>query len=362
MMQAVPIRETSELADDGDETLISNSFQGLDVENIDKFTDNNDDEIQEIRQRKASTEETGRTECLRTGRDDVKGRDTAIGVWGANQVVGVGGDRNQVTQGMLGTKHTTQEQGMPGQGTFSREHVGTSTAGASHFNLNPSHPNELSLPTTRHSQTITPLHQIESDEGRRLEKKVALITGGARGIGECTAKLFCPTHEGKVIIADIQDELGHAVSKDVGETSALCPLIRNAGADEFKPRIVDSEKKDFERVLALNVTGFFLCTKHAARVMIPAHMYIVGAAASHVCACSIHAVLGLTRNATVELKQFGIRVNYLAPYALATFLATGFTKMGDEELEQNMCAVANYKGVSLTAEDVAQAALYLANE
>ncbi|KAF6165820.1 hypothetical protein GIB67_012717 [Kingdonia uniflora] len=273
---------------------------------------------------------------------------------------------------------------------------------------------------------------------RRLEGKVALITGGASGIGECTAKLFAK-HGAKVVIADIQDELGHAVCKDIGETSAsyvpcdvtdetqvqnavditvashgkLDIIFNNAGilfvlvcfvshnfswgydvlndalrfnllptylfknryagiADEFKPRIVDNEKKDFERVLAVNVTGVFLCTKHAARVMIPARTgsiistasisSYVGGAASHAYSCSKHAVLGLTRNAAVELGQFGIRVNCLAPYALATPLAMGFTKMGDEELEQAMCAIANLKGVTLKAEDVAQAALYLASD
>ncbi|KAF6162600.1 hypothetical protein GIB67_003146 [Kingdonia uniflora] len=70
-MQAVPTKENSELADDGDETLISNSFQGLDVESINKFADNNDDDIQKIGQQRVDSEETGLAGRSVVGRDDV---------------------------------------------------------------------------------------------------------------------------------------------------------------------------------------------------------------------------------------------------------------------------------------------------
>ncbi|THG19253.1 secoisolariciresinol dehydrogenase-like [Camellia sinensis] len=233
---------------------------------------------------------------------------------------------------------------------------------------------------------------------RRLEGKVALITGGASGIGECTARLFAQ-HGAKVVIADIQDELGQSVSADIGLSTCtyihcdvtnedhiknavdktvetygkLDIMFNNAGiSDPNKPRVVDNEKADFERVLSVNVTGVFLGMKHAARVMIPAKSgsilstasisSSVGAAASHAYCCSKHAVLGLTKNMAVELGQFGIRVNCLAPYALATPLATKFVGLDDEQLEMAMSALANLKGVTLKAEDVANAALYLVSD
>ncbi|XP_058110655.1 secoisolariciresinol dehydrogenase-like [Magnolia sinica] len=239
---------------------------------------------------------------------------------------------------------------------------------------------------------------ILSAVARRLEGKVALITGGASGIGECTARLF-RRHGAKVIIADLQDDLGHSVCNDLGQDAAtfvhcdvtdetdirnavdtaitkhgkLDIMFNNAGiVDEPKPSILDNEKADFEKVIAVNLTGVFLGTKHAARVMIPArHGSIIstssvssriGAAASHSYTCSKHAVAGLTKNAAVELGQFGIRVNCISPYALATPLAEGFVKLQGEELEKAMSYYANLKDVYLTAEDVAQAVLYLGSD
>ncbi|GMI96688.1 SALT RESISTANT 1, ABA DEFICIENT 2, GLUCOSE INSENSITIVE 1, ARABIDOPSIS THALIANA ABA DEFICIENT 2 [Hibiscus trionum] len=234
---------------------------------------------------------------------------------------------------------------------------------------------------------------------KRLEGKVALITGGASGIGQCTAKVFAH-HGAKVVIADIQDDLGHSVCEDIGPSNCsyvhcnvtdedqiknavdkavathgkLDIMFNNAGiVDSNKARIIDNEKSDFERVISVNVTGVFLGIKHAARVMVPARSgsiistssvsSMIGAAASHAYCASKHAVLGLTRNAAVELGQFGIRVNCLSPYALATPLATGFVGVdSDEELEKAMSLLANLKGVHLKAEDVANAALYLASE
>ncbi|XVE88394.1 hypothetical protein DITRI_Ditri19aG0066600 [Diplodiscus trichospermus] len=201
---------------------------------------------------------------------------------------------------------------------------------------------------------------------KRLEGKVALITGGASDIGKCTAKVFA-RHGAKIVIADIQDELGHSVCEAIGPSNCsyvhcnitdenhiknavdktvaahgkLDIMFNNAGiVDPNKARIIDNEKSDFERVLSVNVTGVFLGIKHAAR----------------------HAVLGLTRNAAVELGQFGIRVNGFSPFALATPLARGFVGVNDEELEKGMGLLANLKGVTLKAEDVANAALYLASE
>ncbi|KAA8518522.1 hypothetical protein F0562_015996 [Nyssa sinensis] len=233
---------------------------------------------------------------------------------------------------------------------------------------------------------------------RRLEGKVALITGGASGIGHCTAKVFTQ-HGAKVVIADIQDELGHAVCKTLGPSNCTfihCDvtnedhiknavdktvgthgkmdiMFNNAGiTDDNKARIIDNAKADFERILKVNITGVFLGMKHAARVMVPARSGCIistasiaskiGGAASHAYCCSKHAVLGLTKNVAVELGQFGIRVNCVSPYAVATPLSNKFVGLDGEDLEKAMGGIGNLKGVTLKAEDVANAALYLASD
>ncbi|XP_054788360.1 secoisolariciresinol dehydrogenase-like [Prosopis cineraria] len=232
----------------------------------------------------------------------------------------------------------------------------------------------------------------------RLAGKVALITGGASGIGKRTAQVFAE-HGAKVVIADIQDDLGQSVAQSIGPSHCLyvhCDvtdeaqvknavdtavktfgkldiMFNNAGiSDPNKARIIDNEKADFERVLSVNVTGVFLGIKHAAQAMIPARAgsiistasisSYVGGAASHAYCCAKHAVVGLTKNAAVELGQFGIRVNCLSPYAMATPLATKFVGVSDEELENAMNSLANLKGVTLKVDDVANAALYMASD
>ncbi|KAK1426203.1 hypothetical protein QVD17_14872 [Tagetes erecta] len=233
---------------------------------------------------------------------------------------------------------------------------------------------------------------------RRLEGKVALITGASSGIGECTARLFAQ-NGAKVIIADIQDELGQTVCDSIGSgnsTYVHCDVTKEedvknavdtaittygkldimfnnaAYLDPLKPRIIDTDKSDFERVLNVNVTGVFLGMKHAARVMVPARTgsiistssvtSILGGLGTHAYCSSKHALVGLTKNLAIELGQFGIRVNCLSPYGLATPLASHIFGLEAAGVENFFDSIANLKGVTLKADDIAQAALFLASE
>ncbi|KAM4084840.1 hypothetical protein ACJW30_08G163600 [Castanea mollissima] len=197
-----------------------------------------------------------------------------------------------------------------------------------------------------------------SAAARRLEGKVALITGGSSGIGESTARLFSK-HGAKVVIADIQDELGHSVCEELNPKSTSfvhCDVTKEIDVENAVNH-------------AVSKYGAFLGTKHAARVMIPAKKgsiintasvcSTIGGVASHGYTSSKHGVVGLMRNTAVELGQFGIRVNCVSPYLIATPLAKDFFKLDDDGVYR---VYSNLKGEVLKPEDIAEAALYLGSD
>lgn len=185
----------------------------------------------------------------------------------------------------------------------------------------------------------------------RLEGKVAIVTGGGSGIGEAAARLFIK-HGAKVVIADVQDDLGQSIIEKVGETGAVsyihCDvkvekdvenavdiaiskygklniMFSNAGSDST---ILESDYENFKAVFDVNVFGALICAKHAACVMIPAKkgsiLFTSSVASvpygdvSHTYSASKHAVVGLAKNLGVELGQYGIRVNCVSPFGVAT--------------------------------------------
>lgn len=239
----------------------------------------------------------------------------------------------------------------------------------------------------------------------RLLGRVALVTGGASGIGESIVRLF-HGHGAKVCIADIQDDLSqrlyeslgcspdisfchcdvtieddvkHAVDFTVDKFGTLDIMVNNAGMSGPPcPDIRDFELSVFEQVFDINVKGVFIGMKHAARIMIPAKKgsiisicsvaSAIGAMGPHAYTGSKHAVLGLTKNVAAELGKHGIRVNCVSPYAVATGLALAHLPE-DERTEdawigfRNFVGTnANLQGVDLTADDVANAVVFLASD
>ncbi|KDP36096.1 hypothetical protein JCGZ_08740 [Jatropha curcas] len=235
---------------------------------------------------------------------------------------------------------------------------------------------------------------------KRLQGKVALITGGASGIGEATARLFA-RQGAKVVITDIQSDLGHSVSNQIESESNqpvsyihcdvskesdvqnavnaavsmhghLDIMFNNAGiTGNYNPSILSIEREDFKKVMDINVYGGLLGAKHAARVMIPekkgAILFTSSVAAvtyggvPHAYTTSKHAIVGLTKNLAVELGKYGIRVNCISPAAVATPSVVKALGMDEKQIEEFNLAIANLKGVKVDANDMAEAALYLAS-
>ncbi|KAL8265210.1 hypothetical protein R6Q59_023340 [Mikania micrantha] len=236
---------------------------------------------------------------------------------------------------------------------------------------------------------------LESGATPRLAGKVAIITGAAQGIGKTTAKLFAK-HGAKVIIADIQDDLGQSVCEEIGlETASyvhcdvtqeahvenvvnfattkygkLDIMINNAAVlGEAKLSILENEKSDFDRVISVNLAGVFLGIKHAARAMIPAGCgsiisigsvsSSIGGVSPHAYTSSKHAIVGLTKNVAAELGKHGIRVNCVSPYLVPPSVPAEISEL-HPHIFVNIYS--NIKGVALKEEDVAQATLFFASD
>ncbi|KAK8469259.1 hypothetical protein PHAVU_005G031600 [Phaseolus vulgaris] len=239
----------------------------------------------------------------------------------------------------------------------------------------------------------------------RLSGKVALVTGGASGIGESIVHLF-HTHGAKICIVDVQDNLGKQVCESLDDEANVVFFHCDVTVEEDVSRAVDftvdrfgtldiivnnagisgspcadirnAELSEFDKVFSINVKGVFHGMKHAARIMIPKKKgsivslcsvaSVIGGIGPHAYTGSKYAVLGLTKNVAAELGKHGIRVNCVSPYGVATALSMAHLPE-DERTEDALAGfrdftgrVANLEGVELTTQDVANAVLFLASD
>ncbi|XP_059644668.1 (-)-isopiperitenol/(-)-carveol dehydrogenase, mitochondrial-like [Cornus florida] len=234
---------------------------------------------------------------------------------------------------------------------------------------------------------------------KKLEGKVAIITGGASGIGEETARLFADHGARAVVIADIQDELGQRVAESIGPkcTYVHCDvtdedqvkdivestvrihgqldiMFSNAGIISPSDQLIlDLDFSQFDRLFAINVRGLAACVKQAARAMVERRVR-----GSIVCTASVagrkggrrrtdyhmskHAVIGLVRSASRQLGEHGIRVNSVSPYAVATPMMCKAHEKEAEEVEKTYEPFTSLQGIVLKVKHVADAVLFLASD
>jgi NAD(P)-dependent dehydrogenase (short-subunit alcohol dehydrogenase family) len=220
-----------------------------------------------------------------------------------------------------------------------------------------------------------------------LDGKVAIITGGANGIGRATAELFV-AEGARVVVADIDGPGGEALAASFGAAGAfaltdvanpdsvraavalaverfgaLHVMVNNAGIASSFRRFMDDDLRDFTRVMAVDLYGVMVGTQEAAR-----HMEAGGSIISTTSIAGISPGVGLTtyraakaavihfsRCAAIELAERGIRVNVIAPGNIATAINAAFDTATIVSKLQPLQRLG-------TPADVANAALYLASE
>src|ERR671930_200499 len=160
----------------------------------------------------------------------------------------------------------------------------------------------------------------------RLTDRVAIVTGAARGIGQGIATEF--VHEGaSVLVADVDER--RLVEAATARFGRLDVLVNNAAVGVYQP-VHEAATEDFDRALAVNLRGPFLCTKHAAQAMrggaivniASVHsVQNVGGTAPY--AASKGGVAALTRESAIDLAPHRIRVNAICPGWIYTPLIKG---------------------------------------
>lgn len=223
----------------------------------------------------------------------------------------------------------------------------------------------------------------------RLDGKVAIITGGARGQGEVEARLF--TAEGaKVVIGDVLEEEGRAVAKDIGADCTFVPmdvrqpeswqaatqaaaayggvsvLVNNAAVTHFES-VEKTTLEDYMRVIEINQVGCFLGMQAVIPSMKAAGIgsivnvsSIDGLQAKNgivAYAASKWAIRGMTKVAALELGHHGIRVNSLHPGGVDTVMGN---PAGMDTIDEF------YKDQAIPrcgrSEDIARMALFIASD
>lgn len=236
---------------------------------------------------------------------------------------------------------------------------------------------------------------------RLLEQKVALVTGGGSGIGRASAIAF--SREGaEVIVSDIDitggeetirliqaaggtaifvqadvaraTEVEALVKKGVETYGRLDCALNNAGIQGEIRQTAECSEENWNRIIAINLTGVWLCMKHELAYMLPqgsgtivntaSNFGLVGSQGMPAYSASKHGVLGLTKTAALEYAKVGIRVNAVCPGPTQTPLVDRILSQQPQLATQIVEAIKAREPVGRMGqpEEIAEAVVWLCSE
>lgn len=236
---------------------------------------------------------------------------------------------------------------------------------------------------------------------KRLDGLVAVITGAASGIGAATAKTYVD-HGARVVLGDIQDEAGESMAAALGGAGHAifrhCNVTNEAEVEALVETAVSefgqidimfncagivgalgpmstTPAEEWKLTIDIMINGVFYGMKHASRYMkeagsgsiisMSSTAGVMGGLGPHAYAAAKHAVVGMTKNLAAEVGGCGVRVNCIAPAGMATPMVADVMTGDHQNLEETiatLAALSPLKGRAGLAQDVANAALWLASD